>query len=389
MLRVFALTTLFPSAARPHFAMFIENSFRALAARGDVELTIVAPVGLPPAPFDRHPRYHALRALPLHESFRGLDVHRPRFTLIPALGWRRNPARIARAAAPILHAAACDVIHAEFHFPDAAAAARLAREAELPMSVKALGSDVHLCGRRGAARRAMLAAAANAGGVLAVSESLRRDLIAMGVAQGSVRVHYTGVDLKLFAPADREAGKTAFGLDPNQPLVVSVGNLIPLKGHDIVVAAVARLPGVQLRIIGGGPERDRLGALIDRLGIADRAQLIGTRPHAEVAAWLAAADVMALASEREGLANAWVEALACGTPVITTPVGGAGEVIATRAAGRLAQRTPESFAAAIAETLAQQVPRSDTRATVTRFSWESHAAAFHAHLVGIARRGNG
>ena len=100
-LRVLSLATLFPNGARPHFGLFVEQSLCALAAQPEIELTVVAPVGLPPFPLSLHPRYSALRVLPLAEMRQGLTVHRPRFTLIPRVGAARNPAAIAQAVLPL------------------------------------------------------------------------------------------------------------------------------------------------------------------------------------------------------------------------------------------------------------------------------------------------
>src|SRR5690606_41911102 len=90
--------TLFPDAARPNFGLFVEKSLRALAAEPGIELTIVAPLGLPPFPLSLHNRYRALRGLPQAEQWNGLTVLRPRFALIPRYGARFNPARVARGA---------------------------------------------------------------------------------------------------------------------------------------------------------------------------------------------------------------------------------------------------------------------------------------------------
>jgi len=381
MLRVLALTTLFPSAVRPGFAGFVERSLLRLAAVPDVAVTVIAPNGVPPWPLALHPGYRAADRLPLAEDWKGLTVHRPRFPLLPGVGWRINPALIARAAAPFVHGA--DVIHAEFFFPDGPAAAMLGTRLGVPVSIKARGSDIHLWGARPAARAAMLRAADTAAGLLSVSHALKTDMIALGMAADRIAVHYTGVDLDSFCPVDRTAARATLALPAS--LVVSIGNLIPLKGHDIAIRAVAALPGVHLRIVGQGPEHAVLEALIVTLGVQDRIRLTGPLPHSEVAQLLASADVMALASEREGLANVWVEALACGTPIVVTPVGGAAEVVDRSAAGHLAARTPEAFSRAIAGLLAAPPAQAETRAAAMRFAWAQHTAQLHAHLERLVR----
>src|SRR3546814_12857753 len=79
MLRVLTLATLFPDATRPNFGVFVERQTLGLAAHAGVDLRLIAPVGLPPWPLTRHPRYRALAALPRHEMWKGLATLRPRF----------------------------------------------------------------------------------------------------------------------------------------------------------------------------------------------------------------------------------------------------------------------------------------------------------------------
>jgi teichuronic acid biosynthesis glycosyltransferase TuaC len=132
-LRILTLATLFPSAARPNFGIFVERQTAALAARDGIEVTVINPVGLPPWPLSLTPRYAALQQLERKENWRGLTVYRPRFTLIPKLGGPINPAMIARAVLPLakkLHREnPFDLIDAEFFYPDGPAAMRIAQVA--------------------------------------------------------------------------------------------------------------------------------------------------------------------------------------------------------------------------------------------------------------------
>jgi glycosyltransferase involved in cell wall biosynthesis len=194
-------------------------------------------------------------------------------------------------------------------------------------------------------------------------------------------VHHTGVDQDRFHPVDRVAAKARIGVDGS--LVIAIGGLLPRKGHDVVIEAVATLPGVTLLIAGHGPARPALEALIARLGVGDRVRLLGTLPHADLPVLIAAADVSALASESEGLANAWVESLACGTPIVITDAGGAYEVVTSPDAGRVMIGDPLAFAAAIADLLADPPLAARTRATAAGFTWERNTATLYAHLAGL------
>lgn len=386
MLRVLTLSTLFPDAGRPNFGVFVERQTLGLAALPDTEVRVVAPVGLPPFPLSKHPSYRAMAALPRQEIWKGLSVERPRFLNIPGTSGRFHPAMLTRALIPLLARIrkdfAFDVIDASFFFPDGPAAIALGLRFGVPVSVKARGADIHHWGQAPATGRQVIAAGCSADGLLAVSAAMREDMIALGMPGDRIAAHHTGVDQARFRPDP--AAKAALGV--TGPLVASVGALIPRKGHEIVIEAVARLPDVSLHIAGDGPERARLQAQIEALGVGDRVRLLGPVRHGALPPLLAAADVMALASSSEGLANAWVEALASGTPIVIPDAGGAREVMERPEAGRIVERTPDAFAAAIGDLLRAPPECEAVRATAARFTWERNAETLRAHLAALVEK---
>lgn len=381
MLRVLTLSTLYPDAGRPSFGLFVERQTLALAARPGVEVEVVAAVGLPPWPLSLHPHYRPRRALPAKERRHGLAVHRPRFRTWPGFGAAGTARSLAAAVLPLARALRCDVIDSEFFWPDGVAAMHLAEALGRPFSIKARGSDVHHWGRRPAIAAQMVEAARRAGGLLAVSAALKRDMAAMGMPDERIRVHHTGIDLDRFRPLDRGAAKRDLGVEG--PLIVAPGNLVPLKGHGLAVEALAQVPGATLLIAGEGPERRALQALIDARGLQGRARLLGSVAPAAMPELLAAADLMLLPSEREGLANVWVEALACGTPLLIADVGGAREVLDRPEAGRLVERDPAAIAAAARAMLASPADSALVRKSAERFGWERNAAELHEHLARL------
>ena len=390
MLRVLTLATLFPDATRPNFGVFVERQTLGLASHPDVDLQVVAPIGLPPFPLTLAGRHRALAALPRSEIWQGLTVRRPRFLALPATGGRFHASLLTRALLPLVRGLreefAFDVIDASFFFPDGPAAIALGGEFGVPVSLKARGADIHHWGHAPATAGQVRTAGAAADGLLAVSRAMRDDMAAIGLPRDRIRVHHTGVDLDRFAPVDRAAARTA--LDVAGPLIVSVGALIERKGHGVVIEALRDLPDATLIIAGEGPTRPALRALADRLGVAGRVRLLGAVPNGELLGLIAAADVMALASSSEGLANAWIEALACGTPIVITPAGGAAEVVTAQAFGRIAERTPAAFARAIAALLGAPPAADAVRQGALRFTWAANTAALYDHLAGLvaARR---
>ena len=384
MLRVLTLSTLFPDASRPNFGIFVERQTLGLAAHPGVDLKVVAPIGVLPDPLARLRPGGRMRQ-PLSERWKGLEVRRPRFL---SIGGRWNAGHLVQALEPVLDDLIrdfpFDVIDASFFFPDGPAAVALGRRYGVPVSIKARGADVHHWGRLPSTGAQVIAAGQAADGLLAVSAAMRADMIAQGMPGDRIRVHHTGVDRDQFRPTDRAAAKAALGVDGS--LVLSVGALIPRKGHDVVIDAVAALPGVTLAIAGEGPEGPRLRAQAASLGIADRVRWLGAVPHGDLPAIVAAADVTALASSSEGLANAWLESLACGTPIVITDAGGAREVVTSSAAGCVVPRDPLAFAAGIAQMLALAPPPEMVRAATAGFTWEANTAALYEHLSDLRDR---
>ncbi|MGJ8537007.1 MAG: glycosyltransferase [Parasphingopyxis sp.] len=388
MLRVLTLATLFPDASRPTFGGFVERQTLGLAARADVQLEVVAPIGMPPWPLNRHSHYRRFAEIPETEVWKDVIVHRPRFRLIPRVGGPMAPAAIAKALLPLLHKIrerfAFDIIDAEFFYPDGPAAMRIAEALDLPFSVKARGADIHYWGKKPGCASQVLLAGKRAGGLLAVSEAIKRDMTTLGMAADTITVHYTGIDKDRFYPVDRTAAKAALGI--SGPLVVTTGALIPRKGQALVIEALRQLPEVNLWCIGEGAARPALEKLARDFGLSERVRLPGNLPHEEVAEMVAAADVMALPSASEGLANAWVEALACGTPIVISDAGGAAELLDRPEAGAIVDRDPSAIAAAIRSILSDPPDQQAVRSTVDRFSWERNGDALFRHLSDLVER---
>lgn len=391
MKHVLALSTLYPNPVNPRFGTFVARSLEALAKRGDWRVTLVNPIGLPPLALGR---YRPLADLPAISEEGGITVHRPHFTLIPRIGARRNAAAIGRAVLPLvqrIHAETpIDVLDAQFFFPDGPAAATIARATGLPLSIKARGSDISFWGEQDFARKQMLGASQTATGLLAVSRDLAGQMAAMGMDAAKITVHYTGLDRDRFRPfghtqlrsqLTRELG---FLMPDNAPLLACVGALIERKGQGIAITALRDISGARLVLVGKGEDEARLRALAISEGVETRVHFAGSIDHDLMPLILSASDVMVLPTVSEGLANAWVEALACGTPVVTSDVGGARELIASDVAGRLVERTPQAVAAGINSVLNNPPEREAVAALTEHFSWDANAAALAAHYERLS-----
>jgi teichuronic acid biosynthesis glycosyltransferase TuaC len=389
---VLSLSTLYPNPVNPRFGTFVARSLEALARRGDWQVTVVNPIGLPPVLFGH---YRALSELPAHDEEGGLPIHRPQFSLIPRFGARRNAASIARAVLPLvkqLHAAEpIDLIDAQFFFPDGPAAAIIAREMGLPLSIKARGSDITYWGTQGFALQQMVEAAEQATGLLAVSTDLAHHMAAMGMAADKITLHYTGLDRDRFRPLAHTqlraqlGSELGFELPAGVPVLATVGALIERKGQTIVLEALCELPDARLILVGKGEDEGKLRTLARQLGVAERVHFAGLLDHDLLPLVLSAADVMVLPTANEGLANAWVESLACGTPLVTCDVGGARELVTSELAGRLVERSPAAVVQGVRQVLANPPNRQAVAALTEHFSWYANAEALAAHFEKLTR----
>ncbi len=388
-MRVLSLSTLHPSAAAPNFGRFVKLSLDAAKADSAVEIVRICPNGLPPWPLSRlHPRYRPFTALPETDD----GIYRPRFTLFPGRKPARNASAIARAVIPLarkLHAEKpFDLVDAQFFWPDGPAAMQIAEALGLPFSIKARGADIHYWPTVAGCREQIIEAAQKAAGLLAVSEAIKADIAALGVDAQKIRVHRTGIDRSLFKVASEPRAdlRQRIDLPSEDRLLVSVGALIPRKGQVFAIEALPRIPRARLAIIGAGEDEAMLRMRARELGLADHVHFTGSLPHAEIARHVQAADVCVLPSSSEGIANAWIEALACGTPLVITDAGGAREVLTSPAGGRIVDRNANAIAEAVRDLLAAPPEREAVAALVADYSWERNGAALVKHWQRLAMR---
>ena len=388
MKRLLSIATLFPNTHMPRFGTFVARQMEALAARGDWDVHVINPIGVPPLALGR---YAPLAAAAVSGTENGVNVHRPRFTLVPAVGGPFNPAMIVRTALPLarqMHALdPFDLVDAQFFYPDGPAAARIAAELDLPLSIKSRGADISLWGQKAYANRKMRAAAKQASGLLAVSKALAKDMEAIGLPGDKITVHYTGLDHSLFRPLGRERSRKRLSEDFSIPLdgklLATVGALIPRKGQEYVIRALEQLPHTRLVLVGQGADKSMLFELAREKGLASRVHFLGSLGHASLPVVLSASDAMVLPSASEGLANAWVEALACGTPLVITDAGGAKELVMSDTAGRIVERDAEAIAAGVRAVLAAGAPAAEVAACAAHFSWDNNAAALADYYSGL------
>ena len=226
------------------------------------------------------------------------------------------------------------VIHAHGPLPCGHAAMLLSAELGIPYVVSVHGLDVfstvQVPGRAGEwSRRISQRVYRNSGRVICISEHVRENVLQGMGRSCRTSVVYNGVDPELFSPATQ----------PSSNSVLSVGSLIPIKGHELLVRAAAELavefPAVQWQMIGEGPERPRLQALALELNVAERVFFLGRQSRQAVAAAMQRCTLFALPSRYEGLGCVYLEAMSCGKAVVGCREQGIAEIIQHGANGFL------------------------------------------------------
>lgn len=375
--RILTFTTLFPNSAAPAHGVFVENRLRHLVASGKVSARVVAPVPWFPSSAAMFGDYARFAQAPRREERHGLSIEHPRYPVIPKIGMSVAPLLLFLAALPVLRRLRdeqdFDLIDAHYFYPDGVTAALLGCALGKPVVITARGTDINLIPRHALPRRMIRWAGSQAAGMIAVSEALRRAMIAIGLPAHRIRTLRNGVDLAMFQPTLRDETRRA--LELKGPTLLSVGHLIERKGHDRVIGALPKLPGYSLLIAGDGPERTALEALAQAQGVSDRVRFLGALPHDALAKIYSSVDALVLASSREGWPNVLLEAMACGTPVVASNVWGAPELVCDPAAGVLMLAlTAQGVVDGVNALFAALPARDATRRFAERYSWDDTTA---------------
>lgn len=376
-LKVLTFSSLFPSEARPRHGIFVETRLRHLIEDCPVEARVVAPV--PWFPW-RHPafgQFAAFARTPRHaRRDSGLEVHHPRYPMVPKLGVAFQAESMAHAAAADVDALIAlgwrpDIVDAHYLYPDGVAAAYIAQRLRVPLLLTARGTDVNVLARTPGPGRKIRWAADRAAFVIAVSEPLRQGLLSLGVEPEKVIVLRNGVDLGMFHREEQSLARARFDL-PAGPVALCVGNLVPEKGFSLAVQGLVHLPSFRLLIVGAGPQRQELESLARDLGVFERIRFLGNMPQAELRLAYSSADVLLLTSTREGWPNVVLEAMACGTPVVAVDVGAVRNMLDDPRVGRVvAVRDAAVLAAEVADLLSAAPTIDVVRAHAARFDWHS------------------
>ena len=263
-----------------------------------------------------------------------------------------------------------DVVYAHFLVPAGALAALASAVSGARLVLTAHGQDVRNVGAVPGVRALTRLAVRRASAVIAVSDFLRRELLAkLPELAGRIEVIDCGVDLERFRGRAAEPLREKLGWEGERPFFLCVGTLDARKNVVRLAEAFEELGRGSLAFVGDGPLRGRLEA---RPGV----RVAGRVPHAEVADWISACDVLCQPSLIEPFGQAVLEALACERPVVATRIGGPPELVRPGAGVLVDPASVESIQAGLEAAADLPVPNAAARAIA-----EEHDVRRQATLI--------
>jgi glycosyltransferase involved in cell wall biosynthesis len=327
-------------------------------------------------------RWHKLSEIPNDETIGGLQILHPRYFLLPKVSMPLHGLLMflgcLRCVTELNRNWKIDCIDAHFVYPDGMAAVLLGKYLKVPVIVSARGTDMNVYPSFRLIRPLIRWTLRCADQLIAVSSSLKVAMLKLGIGEEKIRVVGNGVDTERFQPMSPDLAKKKLAISRGGQTIVSVGALIPSKGHRMLIRAFSKIlpshEGLQLYIVGEGGERASLEALAKELGVDQSVHLVGRRPYEELPSWFSAGTLSCLLSSREGWPNVVTESLACGTPVVATRVGGIPEILLSADLGILVEQTVDSAAAGLEQGLAKSWNRDAISLQGRARSWDNVAA---------------
>jgi teichuronic acid biosynthesis glycosyltransferase TuaC len=392
--KLLVFSSLFPHSGAPNAGVFIrERMFRVAK---NMPVTVVSPrPWFPGQGLIRliHPHYRPEAGR--QETQDGITVHFPHFLAIPGVFRRLDGLLMALGSYPLLRrlrrAGKFNVLDAHFAYPDGYAATLLGKWLKVPVTITLRGTEVPHSNNP-ELRPLLIRALQGATRLFSVSDSLRQHAIAMGIEPSRIRVVGNGVDADRFYPAGKAEARRRLGIPENAKVLVSVGALVTRKGFHRVIEIMPELlksePGLHYIVVGGaspeGNRRTELEQQVRELHLDQQVHFLGAIPSAELKWPLSASDVFVLATSNEGWANVFLEAMACGLPVITTDVGGNAEVVSRPELGTVVPfGDQEALQAALQNALQADWDSTLIRAYAEENTWDTRVACLTEEFTRV------
>ena len=269
-----------------------------------------------------------------------------------------------------------DLIHAHFIWPNGFAGAMLKKEYGIPLVVTAHGYDIYDLPFRDAEWKERIEAILNTADVVITVSNSNRECVERLNVTAPVNVVPNGFRHDLFYPMRTETCRKTLNLPVDRKILLSVGNLVEVKGHTYLIDAMSEVVrerrDVLCLIVGRGELKRRLEKKISSLGLEQYVRLVGGKPHSEIPLWMNASNVFVLPSLRESFGIVQVEAMACGKPVVATKNGGSEEIVIPGKTGLLCDAAdPQGLAESIVRAIDAPWDANAIVKSSRFYSWEN------------------
>lgn len=340
-MKILSVCHFFPNRVRPHSGIFVKERLKSVAMRENVNLSVVAPVPSFPS-MNLIPKYQGLETLEQRETIDGLEVFHPRYFMIPkffkSLDAKFFESSFTRFLEENPACSKSDIFDFHWTYPDAIGGLESARKFGKKTVVTVRGNEALYYFDKSKMRKVLQQRLSEFDHVIAVSSDLQRKIMSeYNVQPSKISVIPNGIDSGKFYLIDRDESLRICDRGISRQFILTVSRLSGEKGLEFLLKAFSDLnrPDLDLIIIGDGPLKKQLTAMCQSHNIADRVIFKGEMRHDKLLAWYNAADLFCLPSLREGCPNVVIEALACGTPVVASNVGGIPDLVTSDNCGYL------------------------------------------------------
>lgn len=322
-MKVLVISHMYPSTFNEVAGIFVHEQVKELVRQG-CEIKVISPVPWTPFPVRQLSlKWKRYSEIPARATWDGTEVYYPRFLSFPRMLFFASSGRWMhrgiRALVNQIHREfRFELIHAHTALPDGYAGAVLAQIFGCPLVITIHGRDLqHTIHQSAKCKEALAYAIRSAARVVVVSRKLKRLAEHFFPSEAEkVVIVSNGID-----PMEIDlALKRTCRENDNGPRIVSVSNLVKPKGIDLNIYAIYHLrskyPTIRYTVVGDGPESLALRALTKRLSIGDSLEFVGRVSHLQALRYIASANVFSLPSWSEGFGIVYLEAMACGKPVI-------------------------------------------------------------------------
>lgn len=378
-MKILVISYLFPNSRMPDTGIFVLNRLKSLGKMCDIK--VINPIPWFPFSF-LFTKYRQFSKVPKKEIIHGIEVHHPRFFIIPRFFKFIDAFTFACSVLPLTYKLKksfnFDIVDLHWTYPDLLAGRLISLLSGKKQLVTIRGKEALYLEEASLRSWIISTCLKQCYQVVTLSDELGADVKKLGVKKTKVKTIRNGVDLDAFYLMDKDRCRDRLTLDRNHYVVLSIGSLIFRKGHDRAIKAfkqvVAVRPDARLYIIGAqGPEGDYrtvLNQLVIQLGLGEQVIFIGHVSNLELVHWYNAADLFCLLSRGEGSPNVLTEALACGCPSIATDVGAVPEILCHGFMGALVPNQAEAIALSMKQIAGRGFNRKQIAGYMKAYDWD-------------------